>query len=44
MGDIERMLSGGGLMRPSGSAVLSLDMPGKRILLVVEAVSDVSST
>lgn len=39
-----RALSGGGLMRLSGSVVLSLDIPGRRMLPVVDIVSDVSST
>lgn len=40
----ELTLSGGGLMRLSGSAVLSLDIPGRRMLPVDEIVSDASST
>ena len=42
-GEFERTLSGGGLMRLSGSAVLSLDIPSKRILPVIGAISDGSS-
>ena len=42
-GDAERTLLGAGLVRFSGSAVLSLDIPGKRMLPIVDAVSDRSS-
>lgn len=42
-GDAERTLSGAGLMRASGSAVLSLDIPGNRLLPIIDAVSDRSS-
>lgn len=41
--DAERTLSGAGLVRSSGSAVLSLDIPGNRLLPIVDAVSDRSS-
>ena len=42
--EIERTLSGGGLSSFSGSNEVSLDMPGKRTLLVADAVSDISSS
>ena len=42
-GELELTLSGGGLERVSVSAVLSRDIPGRRMLPVIEAVSDVSS-
>lgn len=41
-GELERTLSGGGLMRLLGSATPSPDMPGKRILPVTGVVSDIS--
>ena len=42
-GDVERTLLGAGLVRASGSAVLSLDIPGKRLLPIIDAVSVESS-
>ncbi len=39
-----RTLSGGGLMRLPGSAVLSLDIPGRRMLPILGFVADGSST
>ncbi len=40
----DRTLSVGGLMRLSGSAMYSLDIPGRRLLPVADVVFDVSST
>lgn len=42
-GEAERMLSEAGLPCLSGSAVDSLDIPGKRILPIVDMMPDVSS-
>lgn len=43
-GEDERILSGGRLVSFSGSMEDSLDMPDKRTLLVIEVVSDTSSS
>jgi len=43
-GDMDRILSGGGLFPFSGPAVDSRDSPGKRMLPLVDPVSDIASS